>query len=82
MAISESLKAAIYDHHKMTSTVSPPLLRWVLCSQHIDDIVMICPEDIDNLPIEEQYPFPTAQQILRSLFHHTRTKNCGKCHHK
>ena len=67
--------------YMMDSPTPPPMATWVLYSMYTDDIVIICPENIDYLPIERQYSYPMALQILRNLFQN-RTRNHGRHHHK
>ena len=50
----------------------PPLnenpLHWVLCSERLEDIVIIAIPELDTIPIENSYSDVSAQEVERSYF--------------
>ena len=45
-----------------------PMLHWVLCSKRWEDIVIIAVPELNTIPIENNYPDVSAQEIKRSYF--------------
>ena len=45
-----------------------PMSHWVLCSERWEDIVIIAVPELSIIPIENNYPDVSAQEIKRSYF--------------
>ena len=53
---------------KIISTKEKVTVKWVLCYPQFDDIVLIAPKGLKNIPITSQYQDIPVKQIRKKYF--------------
>ena len=68
---------------KTVSTKEKATVELVLCSPHFDDIVLIAPEALNDIPITSEYQEIPVKQIRKKYFEVESSQNtlCKKKRH-
>ena len=60
---------------KVTPVWEKITVEWVLCSLQVDDLVLIAPEGLNDLPITSQYHKISKKHVKKEYFNY----NCYIC---